>query len=71
METGANKGQAGFILTALDGKQDLPPGDHPLWIFDEGNAVRWMRTTEDCSALVEAGSHVWSCLLYTSDAADD
>ena len=40
METGANKGQAGFILTALDGKQDLPPGDHPLWIFDEGNAVR-------------------------------
>ena len=62
METGANKGQAGFILTALDGKQDLPPGDHPLWIFDEGNTVRWMRTTEDCSALVEAGSHVWSAV---------
>ena len=62
METGANKGQAGFILTALDGKQDLPPGEHPLWIFDEGNAVRWMRTTEDRSALVEAGSHVWSAV---------
>ena len=56
METGANKGQAGFILTALDGKQDLPPGDHPLWIFDEGHAVRWLRTTEDRSALVEAAA---------------
>ena len=55
METGANKGQAGFILTALDGKQDLPPGDHPLWIFDEGNAVRWIVV-----ALIRARS-IWNC----------
>jgi len=62
METGANKGQRGFILTALDGKQDLPPGDHPLWIFDEGNEVRWLRTSEDRSSLVEAGCHPWSAV---------
>jgi len=60
METGANKGRSDFILTALDGKQDLPPGDHPLWVFDEGNVVRWLRTTEDKAALVEAGCNQWS-----------
>lgn len=62
MATGASNGQTNFTLTALDGKQDLPPGDHPLWIFDEGHAVRWLRTTEDRSALVEAGCQVWSAV---------
>ena len=60
MATGASNGQTNFTLTALDGKQNLPPGDHPLWIFDEGQAVRWLRTTEDRSTLVEAGCHIWS-----------
>lgn len=62
MATGASNGQTNFMLTALDGKQDLPPGDHPLWIFDEGHAVRWLRTTEDRSALVEAGCQMWSAV---------
>ena len=66
MATGASNGQTNFTLTALDGKQDLPPGDHPLWIFDEGHAVRWLRTTEDRSALVEAGCQEW---LAVTEAA--
>jgi len=60
METGANKGQFDFKLTALDGGQELPPGAHPLWVYDEGPVVRWLRTTEDGTALVEAGLHTWS-----------
>jgi len=60
METGANKGQPDFVLTALEGGQDLPPGAHPLWAVDNGHAVLWLRTTEDRSALVEAGLHSWT-----------
>ena len=60
METGANKGQPDFVLTALDGGQDLPPGAHPLWAVDDGRSVRWLRTSEDRSALVEAGLHHWT-----------
>lgn len=60
METGANKAQTDFRLTALDGGQDLPSGHHPLWVFDEGSVVRWLRTTEDRSAMVEAGQHTWT-----------
>ena len=62
METGANKGQLDFTLTALEGGQDLPPGAHPLWVYDEGPMVRWLRTTEDGSALVEAGIYTWKSL---------
>ena len=62
METGASKGQPDVVLTALDGGQDLPPGAHPLWAVDDGFSVRWLRTTEDRSALVEAGVHRWSSL---------
>ena len=60
METGANKGQPDFQLTALDGSQDLPEGTFPLWIFDSGQAVRWLRTAEDRSVIVEAGLKHWT-----------
>lgn len=66
METGANKGQLDFVLTALDGGQDLPPGGHPIWAVDDGHSVRWLRTSEDRSVLVEAGLHHWTA---TGEAA--
>jgi len=59
METGANKGQRDFVLTALDGTQDVPEGAFPLWVFDAGASMRWLRTSEDGSALVEGGLHTW------------
>ena len=59
MVTGANKGQPDFTLTALDGTQDVPEGAFPLWVFDSGHAVRWLRTSEDSSVLLEAGFHAW------------
>lgn len=62
METGANKGQPDLVLTALDGGQDLPPGAHPLWAVDDGLSVRWLRTSEDRSSLVEAGLHHWTAV---------
>ena len=60
METGANKGQRDFSLTALDGTQDVPEGVFPLWVFDAGDAVHWVRTSEDKSVLVEAGARTWT-----------
>lgn len=60
MATGASKDTLEFTLTALDGTQDVPPGVFPLWAFDSGQVVRWLRTSEDRGVLVEAGSHVWS-----------
>ena len=59
MATGANKDQVDFLLTALDGTQDVPEGANPLWAFDSGHAVLWLRTSEDRSVLLEAGRHVW------------
>ena len=59
METGANKGQRDYVLTALDGTQDVPEGAFPLWVFDSGQSMRWLRTSEDGSALVEGGLHIW------------
>jgi hypothetical protein len=59
MVTGANKGQPDFKLTALDGTQDVPDGAFPLWVFDSGPVVRWMRTSEDRGVLLEAGFHGW------------
>ena len=59
METGANKGQRDFVLTALDGSQDVPHGAFPLWVFDSGHSMRWLRTSEDGNALVEGGLHTW------------
>lgn len=60
MATGANKETHDFTLTALDGTQDVPPGVFPLWVFDSGPVVRWLRTSEDRNALVEAGAHTWT-----------
>ena len=62
MVTGANKVQDDFTLTALDGTQDVPEGAFPLWVFDTGPAVRWLRTSEDLSVLVEAGFQTWKAL---------
>ena len=59
MEIGANKVQSDFKLTALDGTLDVPDGAFPLWIFDAGPAVHWLRTSEDHGVLVEAGFHTW------------
>jgi hypothetical protein len=59
MVTGANKGQPDFKLTALDGTQEVPEGAFPLWVFDSGPAVRWVRTSEDKGVLLEAGFHSW------------
>ena len=59
METGANKGQGDFVLTALDGTQDVPQGAFPLWVFDTGHSMRWLRTSEAKDALVEGGLHTW------------
>ena len=59
MATGANKDQVDFLLTALDGTQDVPEGANPLWVFDSGHSVHWLRTSEDRGVLLEAGRHVW------------
>ena len=59
MATGANKGQPDFILTALDGTHEVPEGAFPLWAFDSGSSMRWLRTSEDAGTIVEAGFQSW------------
>lgn len=59
MATGANKDQPDFLLTALDGSQEVPEGVTPLWVFDSGDTVHWLRTSEDRSVLLEAGRKGW------------
>ena len=59
MATGASKGQPDFTLTALDGAHEVPDGAAPLWAFDSGASMRWLRTSEDAAAIVEAGFHAW------------
>lgn len=73
MVTGANKDQTDFKLTALDGAQEVPEGVFPLWVFDSGNAVRWLRTSEDRSVILEAGMCTWEAApgpLRMSERAD-